>query len=534
MHRILAVFLVLFVASCGGDGDGQSATLPARIEPPQPAGDGMRFSLIEGSGLRRSFGGVLTRMTIAELFGGGVAAADFDADGDVDLYVVGGPQEPNHLYANRGDGTFVEMAAQVGLAEAPWGSGPAFGDFDGDGDLDLFVGAVGGHPYHLFQNRLDEVEASFIDVTTESRLTFNSENTMGATFYDYDGDGFLDLFLGHWGAQPLPGEDTETVWRNNGDSTFTSASVETGIAAGLLESITDWSFTPNFSDIDSDGDGDLLMASDDGTSQVFVNNGDGTFTRTTDRDVIVDQAGMGAAVGDYDNDNDMDWFVTSVYDLDELGHRFGNRLYRNDGSGGFEDLTAAANVDEGGWGWGSCAADFDNDTNLDIFHVTGWLPFGDKDYRFEPVRFFHNGGFGIFAERAEELGLEDTGQGRGIACFDAERDGDIDIVITNVGPFGLVFYRNETENDNHYLSVETRGTGRNHLGIGAWITVTTEQGTQVREMGGHNNYNSHDPLEVHFGLGSATVADLLVRWPDGTQTRLDSVAADQQVVVYQQ
>ena len=152
----------------------------------------------------------------------------------------------------------------------------------------------------------------------------------------------------------------------------------------------------------------------------------------------------------------------------------------------------------------------------------------------DPVRFFHNDGSGIFTERAEELGLEDTGQGRGVACFDAERDGDIDIVITNVGPAGLIYYRNETENDYHYLSIKTRGAGRNHLGIGAWITVTTDQGTQVREMGGHNNYVSHDPFEVHFGLGSATVADIQVRWPGGTETRMDAVAADQQVVVHQQ
>ena len=534
MLRIFPVIFVLVVASCGGSGGGGQSATPSPGLEPQPSVEGMRFSRAVGSGLSRSFGGIVTRMTEPELFSGGVAAADFDADGDVDLYVVGGTDEPNELYENQGDGTFVEMAEQVDLAVTPWGSGPAFGDFDSDGDLDLFVGAVEANPHYLFENRLDETEAAFVDVTVYSGLVFKAANTVAATFYDYDVDGFLDLFLGHWGADPLPGEDTETVWRNNGDGTFTSVSVETGIAAGLLEGITDWSYTPNFSDIDGDGDGDLLMVSDNDTSQVFVNNGEGTFTKTTDRDVIVDQAGMGAAVGDYDNDGDMDWFVTSIYDLDEFGRRFGNRLYRNDGSGVFEDLTQEAKVDEGHWGWGSCAADFDNDANLDIFHVNGWLTVGDKDYRLDPVRFFHNDGSGIFTERAEELGLEDTGQGRGVACFDAERDGDIDIVITNVGPAGLIYYRNETENDYHYLSIKTRGAGRNHLGIGAWITVTTDQGTQVREMGGHNNYVSHDPFEVHFGLGSATVADIQVRWPGGTETRMDAVAADQQVVVHQQ
>ena len=342
MLRIFPVIFVLVVASCGGSGGGGQSATPSPGLEPQPSVEGMRFSRAVGSGLSRSFGGIVTRMTEPELFSGGVAAADFDADGDVDLYVVGGTDEPNELYENQGDGTFVEMAEQVDLAVTPWGSGPAFGDFDSDGDLDLFVGAVEANPHYLFENRLDETEAAFVDVTVYSGLVFKAANTVAATFYDYDVDGFLDLFLGHWGADPLPGEDTETVWRNNGDGTFTSVSVETGIAAGLLEGITDWSYTPNFSDIDGDGDGDLLMVSDNDTSQVFVNNGEGTFTKTTDRDVIVDQAGMGAAVGDYDNDGDMDWFVTSIYDLDEFGRRFGNRLYRNDGSGVFEDLTQEA------------------------------------------------------------------------------------------------------------------------------------------------------------------------------------------------
>ena len=183
---------------------------------------------------------------------------------------------------------------------------------------------------------------------------------------------------------------------------------------------------------------------------------------------------------------------------------------------------------------GAVRADFDNDTNLDIFHVTGWLPFGDKDYRFESVRFFHNDGFGIFAERAEELGLEDTGQGRGVACFDAERDGDIDIVITNVAPSAWFSIGTIRKTTTTISRLRLGAPGGTIWASGHGLRSRPNRALKCAKWAGHNNYNSHDPLEVHFGLGSATVADLLVRWPDGTQTRLDSVAADQQVVVYQQ
>ena len=202
----------------------------------------------------------------------------------------------------------------------------------------------------------------------------------------------------------------------------------------------DRSFTPNLSDIDGDGDMDLLMASDFETSQVMVNNGDGTFLKITDRNVIIDQNGMGAAVGDYDNDGDMDWFVTSIMQPPDL---FGNRLYRNMGSGTFEDATDEAGVADGGWGWAACFADFDNDRYLDVFHVNGWRA-GDPDGGTggDQVRFFHSLGDGTFEEKASMVGLSDQGQGRGVACFDAEQDGDIDIVIANNDQEQFVYYRN--------------------------------------------------------------------------------------------
>lgn len=545
--RHFTILVVLTLVACGGGGGGGGPNPPVPPTPPTspapPEEPGIVFTRELEAGLRRAFGS--DPSNDFELASGGVAASDYDGDGDVDLLLVGGNAEPNHLYANRGDGTFVEMAAEVGLDIVNWGSGPAFGDIDADGDLDLFIGAIDGAVF-LFENRLDEADASFVDITAASGIILNSYGAMSATFFDYDQDGFLDLFLTHWGTRRRPGEDTETVWRNNGDRTFESRSVETGIAEGLMEDHTDWSFTANFSDIDGDGDGDLLMSSDYETSQVLLNNGDGTFSNVTDREVIVDQAGMGGAVGDFDNDGDMDWFVTSIYNLDagEGGLLFGNRLYRNDGDGVFTDVSDDSGTRDGAWGWGACAADFDNDTRIDLAHVNGWRGYfrndrsdRQKDYTDDQVRLFRNVGEpGIrFEEHAEQSGINNRSQGRGIACFDADRDGDIDIVISNTAADNVVYYRNDTATTNHYLAINLDAAGSNKLGVGAHITLTTDDGvTQVRELGGTNHYVSHGPFEVHFGMGSATRADVTVRWPGGGTTVLTAVDADQLLTIRQE
>ena len=440
---------------------------------------------------------------------------------------------PNHFYRNRGDGTFEEVGAELGLDLVHWGSGPAFGDIDGDGDLDLFVGAVSGDPHRVFENRLDET-GRFVDVTDGAGIRLSARNTVSATFFDYDRDGSVDLFLAHWGNRYEAGKSTQTVWRNNGDGSFADTSIETGIAAALVERDTDWSFTPNFSDIDGDGDADLLLAADFHESKVFRNNDDGTFTDITNQRVILDQAGMGAAVGDYDNDGDMDWFVTSIYDLDLIdGDYLGNFLYRND-DGEFIDATLSAGVQDGAWGWGACTADFENDGNLDILHVNGWYLVNDKDYRRQPVRFFRNTGSGmVFRDAAGEVGLTDDSQGRGVACVDVDRDGDVDVLISNNAETNVVLYRNETRNDNHYLGVRLAGVAPNRIGIGSRVTVTTAAGAQIRDLGGLNNYASHGPFEVHFGLAAATRADVEVRWPDGTKSTLAEVSADQLLTIRQ-
>ena len=183
-------------------------------------------------------------------------------------------------------------------------------------DHDLFVGSIDGDSYFLMRQDAGQ----FVDVTAMSGLQLTTEQTVSASLTDFDMDGDLDLALAHWRNPESP--DTETLWANNGDGTFFSASIQSGIASQLLtpangappDELVDYSFSPMFTDLDNDGDPDLVVAADFKTSQVFQNNGDGTFTLITERDVIVDDSGMGSAVGDYDNDGDMDWFVTAIYE----------------------------------------------------------------------------------------------------------------------------------------------------------------------------------------------------------------------------
>lgn len=465
---------------------------------------------------------------------GGAAAGDYDNDGWVDLYAVAGDSGSNLLFRNLSNGTFQNVAASAGVdVTETVGAGPTFADYDGDGNLDLLIGgAFPNEEVILFNNNGD---GTFSDVTSDSMLdTVSKVNTFSSAFGDYDMDGDLDLFMTHWGSGVASLDiSTEHLWRNNGDGTFTDVSIESGIAPAYWEQFH-FAFTPNWTDINNDGYPDMLVAGDFGTSKIFVNQKDGTFSETT-TGVIDDENGMGAAVGDYDNDLDFDWFVSSIYDPNGVAEAnwgiSGNRLYRNNGNGVFENVTEPAGVEHGFWGWGSCFADFDNDTNPDLAHVNGFSTPSADEYFNDPTRVFMSNGNGTFTERAQELGLNDTGQGRGIVCFDYDKDGDIDIFITNNDQQPKMF-RNDGGNQNNFINISLNGLAPNTQGVGAKIIITASGQKQIREIRAGNNFVSQNPAYAHFGLGSAeAVDDIEIEWLDGSTTNLQNVAANQFLTV---
>ncbi len=509
------------------------------------------LALLAAAGVERAHAVVFTDVTVAagvyyqhglvartdepERMSGGVAAGDYDRDGRIDLYVVRGDIAPNLLFRNRGDGTFDEVGEAAGV-QLPLGigAGPTFADVDGDGWLDLIVLGMQGSPPALFRNDRD---GTFTNITATSGVDLPGQS-FSAAFGDYDRDGDLDLAVSRWGNRELPVDAHGHLWRNDG-GVFVDVSQAAGIP--LFLSRTDpvlamigisLSFTPNFADVDADGWPDLLVAGDFGSSHVLRNDGDGTFSDATTA-VVTDENGMGAAIGDVDNDGDLDWFVSSIWDPDgEVEGNWGisgNRLYRNDGAGGFTDATDAAGVRVGYWGWGSTFFDLDNDGDLDLFHTNGWNNGGpdSAEFSLDPSRCFVNDGTGVFTERSAELGIVDTGQGRGVVAFDYDRDGDLDLLVTNnQQPARLL--RNDGGNAQGFLVVKLVGHGANSEGIGARVFVTTGGATQMRELRAGSNFESQDPAEAHFGLGAATQVDeLRVAWPNGATTVVPAVAANQ-------
>lgn len=465
-------------------------------------------------------GGVITEQ---QSISAGVAAGDLDRDGYVDLYYVGGDAHPNHLFRNQA-GLFVDVTAGSGLelAGQPL-SGPIFGDLNGDGYLDLVVGGVFASPPQVFLNNGD---FTFSDHTAATMIQVTGD-TMGGAMGDYDRDGDLDLFLAHWGSL----HSDNRLWQNNGAAVFTPVDASAGIPQGPGY---DYSFTPNFSDINGDGWLDILVAADFNHSEILINQGDGTFVETTNA-VISDENGMGAAVGDFDNDGDMDWFVSSIWDPDGIPNGnwgiTGNRLYRNQGDGTFEDVTDLAGVRRGYWGWGSSFQDFNNDGWLDIFHVNGFHSPMAVEFHLDPARLFVSRGGSHFVEESALRGVDDTGQGRGIVCFDYDRDGDVDIFIHNNSGHARMLRNNGA--GNHFLGVHLIDDGANPHAVGARVEVLTADGlTQIREIRAGSHFVSQDPPEAHFGLGSHTrVEQLRVTWPDGGRWSTNQVPADQWLTI---
>jgi hypothetical protein len=552
--QFLVLLLTVIVAtSCGGGGGNGGGGNPPVIPPPPPPPAEQFADITTAAGISLSVEYTQNPGDIIDVthFAGGVAAADYDNDGFIDLFVLRGDTESNLLYRNNGDNTFTDVAAMAGLAFTQsatenWRhSGPAFADMDGDGDLDLFLGGVQTDPSLIFRNNGN---GTFTDVTAGSGLDLmGAPQTVSAAFGDYDLDGDVDMFLAHWGVDrsgPFS-DDTEHLWRNESTLAqiqFVSASEEAGIAPSIItlpdpESLfpgEDHTFAPSFVHLNDDLYPDVVTSADFNTSMVFMNNQDGTFTNETDVDVILDANGMGSAIGDYDNDGDNDWFVTSIYRNVAPLVENGNRLYRNDGGDPivFVDVTESAGVANGGWGWAACMADLDNDGYLDLYHTNGW-PFEEGgDFTSDTSRAFMSNGDGTFTNRANAMGLDDRSQGHGAVCADFDRDGDLDIFLwANDGPNSGILFRNDLSSGN-YLIIKLVGLPPNTAGSGAQIRATVGPVTQRRDLSIGNSYISQNPLEQHFGLGSATQVDqLIVTWPDGQQTDLGIVQANQRIVV---
>jgi hypothetical protein len=504
---------------------------------------------------------------LIETMGGGVALFDYDNDGRLDIFFTNGAllSDPvpegklpdksdkkfwNRLYHQNADGTFTDVTERAGLTGVPQGyysMGVAVGDYDNDGFEDLYVTGFGGNVlYHNNGN------GTFTDVTEKAGVKGGGWSA-SAGFFDYDNDGRLDLFVTRYvdwtiktnrycGERPPNGVRsychpdnyegvTNILYHNNGDGTFTDVSQKAGVANPRGKSLG-----VSFADYDGDSFSDIFVANDSVQCFLYHNNGNGSFAEVgllagvgynEDGKTF---AGMGIDFSDYDNDGLPDIVVTDL-----SNERY--MLFRNEGTGTFRDVTNLSGI--GGAtltfsGWSTHFFDYDNDGWKDLFvaqaHVMDTIQVTSPNLRYmEPPLLLRNNA-GHFARVIAGEVFQQNWAGRGAAFGDIDNDGDVDVVVSNLGQKAYVL-RNDGGNKNNWIGIQPVGTKSNRDGIGARIKVVSPSGlTQYFTVNTATGYQSASDKRVIAGLGKDSFAKLIeIRWPSGIVQRLEDVKARQYI-----
>ena len=502
---------------------------------------------------------------IAESMSGGVALIDYDRDGWPDIYFTNaqsvemalhGVKARSALYHNNRDGTFTDVAEKAGVGYPCWAMGASVGDYNNDGWPDLLVTCVSG--VVLYRNNGD---GTFTDVTKISGLGSDSGWATGSAFGDYDGDGWVDLFISHYvdfhlddlpvfgsnksckylgldvqcGPRGLKGSP-DNLYHNNGDGTFTDVSKK----AGVDDPERRYGLTAIWSDFDNDGKLDLLVTNDGQANYLYKGDGNGKFEDVALTSGVAanedgfEQANMGVALGDYMHSGRMS-LLLSHFDNEYAA------LYRNEGGMNFADVSIASGIARGtqGYvGWGDAFVDFANSGWEDFFLTNGHVyPQVDNAHRatryLEPKLLFLNQRDGMFRNISRQVGeaLQVEQVSRGLAIGDLFNDGRMEAVVENLVGQPMIL-RPEGGPQNHWISLQLEGVKSNRLALNARVRATAGDLVQLGEVLSGGSYLSQHDLRIHFGLGSHERLDRAeVLWPDGKRETLTNLSADRFYVV---
>lgn len=469
-----------------------------------------------------------------EFMAAGGAAGDFDNDGDQDIFIIGGSGSFDHLFINDGTGHFIDQGAAAGIDRTHRGTGVSVGDYDNDGDLDVFVTSIGlaeetgpGHNI-LWSNNGD---GTFTDVTMIAGVSTNNVlvgDAFSSSFGDYDLDGDLDLAVAGWVGGNV-------LYQNNGDGTFTnvvSTAFEPDIF-GVDNSTYTRGFSPRFVDMNGDRYPELLWVSDFYTSHYFINNTDGTFTDgTIAAGAGLDSNGMGNTYGDYNGDGVFDWYAVSRIahgSVPGLGNS-GNMMYLGtEVPHVFVESSEELGCNFGYWGWAATSVDMNHDGAIDIFAVNGF----NSNFANDPSILFLNDGTGHFLDVASVCGMTDAGAGRGVINADFDNDGDQDILVLNDDE-EMVYYRNEISGFDakaitlYFDTSDIDGLAPN--GVGTHVGFVSNSHSQIRYLDGGTNYLSQSELSVHVGLGDDVEATITIEWANGDIDVYPDVASGQYTI----